>query len=267
VDHGQPALSRRNIEVAIQAAASIQFNWTTSRLTATDRTWDLHLKRGVWLQHLMIPIPPPPTDETTAILNALSGAPLLIEGMGAHLDKLLLPSGRIPKANAPLTLTNDTLFTKENDLKAFTYKAGCGIVATFGTEGHVSPEDFSGSGTFALHSYREGYKGLVDRPVAVRETDIFTFAPVVDGIGLLGHPNFFLMPGPIQEMHHDEERIHISSLVTAPLLLYCARDVLEIRCNGKVVPWGHDKQSGRLLICEERPLIEQPSLYTISLEG
>ncbi len=266
-DHGQPALSRRNIGVAIQAAASSQFNWTTSPLAPTSGTWEAHLREGVWLQHLMIPIPPPPTDERTAILNALSGATFLVEGNGAHLDKLLLPSGRILKANSPLTLTDDSLFNKGPNLKGFTYKAGCGIVATFGREGSVSPDDFGGRGSFALHSYRKGYMGLVETAIAVTEPDIFTFAPIVDGIGLLGHPKFFLTPGPIQEMRHDEERIHISSQVTAPLLLYSARDVLEIRCNGKVVPWGHDKQSGQLMICEGRPLIEQPSLYTISLEN
>ena len=283
VDHRQCTEASRTAEVAIQAAASIQFNtvqfnrhslatdhlfnWTTARLATTDGKWHAHLRRGLWLQHLMMPIPPTPTDEMTAMLNALSGAPILVAENARHLDKLLLPSGRIPKANAPLTLTNDTLFTRGDQLKGFTYKAGCGVVAAFGASGMVSSDDFGGYGTYALHSYRKGYLGRVDGPVAVDEPDIFTFAPIVDGVGLLGHPHFYLAPGPIQEMRHDDEAIHISSQVTGPLLLYCTRNVLEIRCNGEVVPWGHDRTTGRLVICAGRPLIEQPSLYTLAFES
>jgi hypothetical protein len=275
--------SPRHVQIAIQAAAAIHFNsalfnrncletenlfhWTTSRLVRTNRAVEEHLHEALWLQHMMYPVPPPPSDEAGAMLSAVSGAPQLIDSQSTHLEKLLLPSGTTLRANAPLTLCDDSLFGNPPLTKAFTYKSGCGIVATFAGHGTASPSDFDGTGTFAVHTHQKGYLGIADEPVEVSGTDIVTFAPIVNGVGLFGHPHFFLLPGPLQEMHHDDETIHISSRVTAPLLLYCERNVLEVRCNGEVVPWGHDKAAALLTLCEGRELVEQPSLYTISFES
>ncbi len=44
-------------------------------------------------------------------------------------------------------------------------------------------------------------------------------------------------PRAITEVVIEEDSVHISSIIAAPLLLYCDRQVLEVRCNGRVLPW------------------------------
>lgn len=229
-------------------------------------------------------------NEMLATLHALSGSLMRIGDAPHHtntalLRKIALPSGRVMKADKPLTLCRDCIFAnpveEKQVLKAFTTKGNAGIVATFNlcsgqrtVHGNVSANDIDMmiAERLAVFSHRHGFIGVVTHddivPITLKpkESDIFTFSPITSGIGVIGCHAFFLSPGPITEIVIEQESVHISSLIAAPLLVYCERQVLEIRRNDEVVPWEYDSRRC-LLSLDTRPHIEEsPSIYSISFE-
>ncbi len=312
----------KNLQTAIQGASSLhfqsaQFNadclrsenlfyWTNS-LVASCRKNDLEktlstpavirhcLTHALWLKHLMHPdfeawSTSDASSETSAIFHALSGSfNMICDSPGKHnsdlLRKSILPSGKILKADCPLTLCKASLFIdplQELQIyKAYTMKGANGVMALFHLadkkktlKGVASPQEIPllGEGPFAVFSARRGFMGLVEKTAALSlklkngQSDVLTFAPVKKGIGVIGCYLFFLASAPIVDVAIEEDSMHISSSLCSPLLVYCERQVLEIRRGGQVIPWTLDNKRRLLSIDPRASITEIASYYTISFE-
>ena len=319
----EATLLYRNLQSAMQAAASVQFNgahfnteclrnenlfyWGNSRIARTAEDIDLrnpggvarairnNLTNSLWLQHLMEPdfdawLTCTDQSETLAVFHALSGSINVIgDPVGEHnktlIDRFVLPCGQLIKADRPLTLCNDSIFidplVEKKIFKAFTTKGEYGIVAAFNLangrktlHGVVSPKDIEGLNgeKYALYSYHNGFVKIVkpDEEVAVTlkpdQSDVFTFAPVHHGIAVLGACSFILAPGPVNEVLIEEESVHISTLASTRLLMYCERQILEVRRNGRTIPWEYDSRRCTLSIDSRRCNAPGNALYSISFE-
>lgn len=319
-----PTLFYKNLQAAMQAAASIQFNsahfnteclrnenlfyWGNSRIARAAEDIDVinpvgmmrairnNLTNSLWLQHLMQPdfdawLTNMPQNETLAIFHALSGSINVIgDPAGDHniglIQKFLMLNGRLLKADRPLTLCEDSIFCnpleEKKVYKAFTFKNHHGVVAVFNLtsgkrtlHGRVSSKDIDGleGESYAVLSYLNGFVGVVSTeeciPVTLKasQSDVFTFAPIKQGIAVLGCHSFFLAPGPITEVHIEEDTMHISSLVASPLLVYCERQIFEVRRNGIAIPWEYDIKKKILSIDTKASSAATPSLYTIVFEA
>lgn len=312
-----------NLQAAIQAAASIQFDtpplnteclinenlfyWTTSRLASAGDLWDFQnastcksgirnlLANSLWLQHLMKPdfnpwITSVMEGESLGVLHALSGSTIVIsdppgKNREGILKKIVLPSGNILKTDRPLSLCQESVFQDPlkhlKILKTYTYKGENGIVAVFNLHiggatltGKAFPSDVPGiSGDkFAAFSHQRGFLRVVRQEEAIDVTlsangcDIITFCPVANGVAVIGSSAFFLAPGPILETTIEEESVHVSSLVTTSMLMYCERQVLEVRRNGEVVAWDYDNQLKLLNFDINTVFHELPAMYNITFE-
>jgi len=313
----------QNLQAAIQAAASIQFDtppfnteclrnenlfyWTTSRLASACDNLDTQdligsksairnlLVNSLWLQHLMKPDFNAWTtnlEQSTQLgmMHALSSSINVIsDPPGKHdqklLKKVVLPSGRILKSDRPLTLCEECVFQdplKDPYIyKAFTFKGNKGIIGAFNLSeeqktlhGTVSPSDVKGltGKEFVAFSHHNGFVGVMEKKQKMEitlkpnQSDIITFSPIKEGVALIGCYHFLLPPGPITEMTIEEESVHVSSLVTAPMIMYCERQILEIRRNGEVIPWEYDHEKNVLTFDSRSNLIELPAMYTITFE-
>jgi hypothetical protein len=124
-----------------------------------------------------------------------------------------------------------------------------------------------------LFSYHNGFVKLVslEEKVAITlkptQSDVFTFAPLRNGIAVMGCYWFILAPGTISEVHVEEDSVHITSLVAAPLLLYCNRQILEVRRDGKAIPWEHDSKRFTLSIDHRKRIVDGHALYSILFEA
>lgn len=314
----------KNLQAAMQAATSIQFNsahfnteclrnenlfyWGSSRIARAAEDINIETSEGVvsairnnltnslWLQHLMKPdfdawLTNGEYCETLAILHALSGSINVIgDPAGEHntnlINKFVLPSGRILKADRSLTLCRESIFCnpveEKKIYKAYTFKGEYGIVGAFNLNkgnrklhGVVSPKDVEGlkGDLFALLSHHNGFVKIVqpDESVAItlkpHQSDVFTFAPVHDGIAVLGGCSFFLAPGPLLDVDIEEESIHISTLVSTRLLIYCERQILEVRRNGKTIPWEYESKRHILSIDSRDRDVAAFSVYSITFEA
>jgi raffinose synthase len=314
----------KNLQHAMQAATSIQFNsahfnteclrnenlfyWGSSRIARAAEDINIatpdgalsairnNLTNSLWLQHLMKPdfdawLTHGEYCEALAIFHALSGSINVIgDPSGKHnkslINKFVLPSGRILKADNPLTLCQESVFCdpleEKKIYKAFTFKGGYGIVGAFNLNkagrtlhGTVSPKDVEGlkGDLFALLSHHNGFIKIVqpDESVAItlkpHQSDVFTFAPVHDGIAVLGGCSFFLAPGPLLDVDIEEESIHISTLVSTRILIYCERQILEVRRNGKTIPWEYESKRHILSIDSRDRDIAAFSVYIITFEA
>lgn len=314
----------KNLQAAMQAAASIQFNsahfnteclrnenlfyWGNSRFARAAEDIDVsnsvgvmrairnNLTNSLWLQHLMQPdfdawLTYTDQSETLAIFHALSGSINVIgDPAGEHnktlINKFMLPCGHLLKADYPLTLCHDSIFCnpleEKRIYKAFTFKGEYGIIGAFNlttenrsVHGKVSPRDVEGlkGDLFALFSHHNGFIKLIgpDENVAItlkpNESDVFTLAPVHNGIAVLGGCSYFLAPGPIIEVYIDDEAIHVTTLVSTRLLIYCERQILEVRRNGRAVPWEYDSKRHTLSVDSKVRNVSGHVLYTITFES
>jgi hypothetical protein len=315
----------KNLQAAMQAAASIQFNsahfnteclrnenlfyWGNSCIARAAEDIDVSTPDGVmrairnnltnslWLQHLMQPdfdawLTNMDHSETLAIFHALSGSINVIgDPVGEHkkslINKFVLPNGQLLKSDYPLTLCPDSIFcnplAEKKICKAFTFKGEYGIIAAFNLisgdrtlHGRVSPDDVEGleGDQFALFSHHNGFIKLIQRHESVaitlkpHESDVFTLAPVHSGIAVLGGCSFFLAPGPLLDVHIEEESIHITTLVPTQLLIYCERQILEVRRDGRTIPWEYDSKRHTLSVDSRvRSKVTGPSLYSITFEA
>lgn len=314
----------KNLQAAMQAATSIQFNsahfnteclrnenlfyWGSSRIARAAEDINLttpdsirlairnNLTNSLWLQYLMKPdfdtwLTNGEFGETLAIFHALSGSINVIgDPAGEHnknlINKFVLPSGLLLKADRSLTLCQESVFcdplNERKIFKAFTFKREYGIVGAFNLNremrtlhGTVSPKDVEGlrGDLFALLSYQNGFVKIMQRDESLaitlkpNKSDIFTFAPVHNGIAVLGSCSFFLAPGPLLEIDIEDESVHISTLVSTRLLIYCERQVLEVRRNGKTIPWEYESKKHILSIDSRDRGTPVFSIYTITFEA
>ena len=316
----------KNLQTSIQAAASLHFNgivfnsgslrnenlfcWATSSIAQASDDVNLtistsamkwirnSLTNSLWLQNIMKPdfgtlLTDTPHSETLAIFHALSGSSIIIGDTPSNnnnntiLNKMILPSGNIMKADIPLTLCNDSITSnplEEKTLyKAYTFKGNCCLVGIFNLStsgkrilhGTLSPSDIDDlqGNLFALFSLKNGFIGTVayanaiDIKLKPYDSDIITIAPINDGIAVIGCHKFFIPPAHIIETNIGEDYMHISSIIEAPILLYCERNILEVRRNGIVVPWELEHIKNILSIDTRSTIKEAPSVYTLTFES
>lgn len=311
----------RNLQVALQAASSIQFNiphfnadclrnenlfyWSGSLIARAGRNLDLtdphnvyralrnHLTNSLWLSQLMHPdfdtwATEAATGETLAVFHSLAGSMNAVSDRPYQqqiplLKKMVLPSGKLLLADQPLTLCKRSIFIdpfEEREIyTTYTHVRECGVIGAFNlfkerrkVSGEIAAEDVGGlrGELFALHSYRSGFLGVVYREeqvsVSVKpdQPDILTFAPIRQDIALIGCHLFYLGCAIVLEVQRDEEAIHISSRVAGPILLYCTREVLEVRRNGHVVPWDQNLETGFLILDSRAGPVELDCLYVVA---
>lgn len=313
----------RNLQVAVQAAASIHFNgvqfntdclrnenlyyWTTSTIARVAKDIDLqspgsvlksirnNLMNSMWMQYLM----QPDFDawktlgnngESLAIFHALSGTINIVSDISGdsqrnYIKRMILPCGKVLKADCPLNLCRDSFFInpleKREIYKAFTHKNNNGILVAFNIiesnrslHGEISPSEVEGLNgeVFAVLSYHNGFLGLHKKEdffkisLKPHQNDIFTFAPVEQGIAVLGCYSFFLAPGPILEVNLEEDSMYITSLVAAPIIIYCEKQILEVRRNGATIPWEYDERRKTLTLEARTHIEDQTAHYHVVFE-
>lgn len=314
----------RNLQVSIQAAASIHFNgmqlntdclrnenlyyWTTSNIARVAKDIDLqnrqdilksirnNLMNSMWMQHLMQPDfdawkTIDNNGESLAIFHALSGSINIVSDIsGEHhrnyIKKMMLPCGTILKADRPLSLCQDSFFINPLEerqvYKAFTRKNNSGILAVFNIlegnrslHGEISPSEVEGlkGDLFAVLSYHNGFLGLLRKEEYLKislkphQNDIFTFTPVERGVAVLGCYSFFLAPGPIVEVNVEEDSMYISSLVAAPIIIYCEKQILEVKRNGMTIPWEYDERRKALTLEGRAKMQNEAALYHVTFEN
>jgi len=251
-----------------------------------------HLCNSFWLHHLMQPdfdtwASSSPYFETMAIFHSLATSMNAISDRAGEqrlplLRKLLLPSGKMLAADRPLVLTPRSLLqdplTHPHLFTATTKVGESGIVGAFNLSqeeevvtGSVSPcdiPDLDGE-LFAAYSYRSGFLGPVQRgdqlalSVRPRQPDIYTFAPIRRGIAVIGCHLFFLSRATVTDFEVEDEAVYLRSLVAGPTLLFCPRELLEVRRNGDVVGWDQDAETGLLVIDTRNQAIEMECYYTL----
>lgn len=309
----------RNLQVALQAAASVQFNnahlnsdclcndnlfyWSTSRIarcidtkveTTTQKVQD-SLYQSMWLKQIMHADmgsfnSQKPQAETLAILHTLGSAICSIcDSPGKHdcslLSKFCLPSGRLAKPDKALSLCNKSTFTNSSKppslCKAYTYKGNCGILALFHLDTSLPELIFPLSPSmvpqlkgnyFATYSYRSGFIGVFNyreifKHSLKKEADILSFSPEQKGVAVIGCPLLFLPFSPILSTQYMEDSIHIHSEVKAPLFISCSRQVLEARCEDRVIPFDYDEKKQLLTLDSGRTLSEEKCFYTVRFEN
>lgn len=311
----------KNLQTAIQGASNLhfqsaQFNadclrnenliyWTNSQVASCGKPIALgkkatfairhHLCHTLWLQHLMQPdfdawSTQGESSETLAIFHALSGTLNVIsDPPGKHnlalLQKSVLPSGQLIKADFPLTLCEASVFydplEDQKIYKSFTMKGKNGIFALFHLSdakkvlhGSFSPQEIPRlkGQLFAAFSFRHGFIGLIERSAMFSFklkpglSDVITLAPVQGGVALIGCHTIFLPPGPITNFNLQEESLHISTSFISPLLLYCEKQVLEIRRDGIAIPWALDQKRHLLSIDPKASIVEKSSFISVIFE-
>lgn len=308
----------RHLQTAIQGASSLHFHsaqfstdylgngnlfyWTNSFTASKGNDGNSiqavssipsHLTHVFWLKHFMhldfdAWITEGASNETFAIFHALSGnLNVISDPPGKHnkelLQKSVLSSGTIIKADQPLTLCDESLFINPlNDpkvYKAYTLKGKNGIFALFADpkktiQDSFSPQEIPGlkGNLFATFSYRHGFLGLIEKSSVFSfklkngESDIITLAPVENGIALIGCLTLFLTAGPIVSTNIESDSMQILTAFASSLFLYCERQVLEIRRNGIAIPWSLDTKRHLLSIDPKASFVEETSYVTITFE-
>lgn len=274
------------------------FNWPTARLGHTSHDPDTmrairnHLVNGFWLQQLVnLDFDDWHTSgkdaETLAIFHALSGTPhRLGDKPNGHdallIQRIVLPSGHILRPDTTLTLCSASIFTdpitEKTIYKAYTTKGPNGIVAAFNlgsgrrsVHGTVSSNDVEGliSSQYAVHSLRHGFLGAFQQseqlPIHLkpRQSDIITFAPIEKGVAVIGCYQYYLTYGPILNLSLDEESLHIHSRVAAPILIYCEREILEVRRDGNIIPCDYDEKRKILTLESRSHVVEEQCTYSV----
>jgi hypothetical protein len=118
-------------------------------------------------------------------------------------------------------------------------------------------------------SFHHGFLGVLKKAEALaialkpQQADIFTLAPIKHGIAVLGCFKLFLSPGSITDVNIESDSIHISSLVAGPIIIYCTREVLEVRRNGAIIPWEYDEKRKTLCIDSRMQILDMASIYSI----
>lgn len=254
-----------------------------------------HLSNGLWMQHFMQPdFDSWKTNHSNysllAVFHALSGTLNIVadnpgETDKALLRKMVLPSGKCLLTDRILTLCPDSVFTNPLETKkiykAFTTKGECGLIAVFNLcsgrricHGYVCPSDVVGlkGDSFAVFSHHSGFIGVYNFdaiiPISLRpaQADAIIISPIRLGIAVFGCHEFYVSPGTLIDVDIEEDSVHISMIVAGPLLLYCEKQVLEVRRNGQTVPWELDSKRKILSIDAQSPIIETHATYNILFE-
>ena len=230
-------------------------------------------------------------SEMQALFHALSRTlHLLGDPPGEHqkllLKKLALPSGRVLQADLTASVCTRSLFvdpTLDKEIfKAYTLTRGCGALALFNlsnakrsSKGTVGLDDFEKlvGNHFAVYSHKHGFVGLINNDEQLEVTlkpdtcDLLLFCPVTKGVAVVGFHDFYLSPAPILGIDIEEQSVHITAKIIGPLLLYCEKEVLEVRRNGLSIAWEYDRVRKTLSLEPNSNVVESHAAYTILFES
>lgn len=248
---------------------------------------------SLFVKHLMQPCFGPihlsENSEALAIFGTLSSTTANLSSEldkleASHLAKMILPNGKFTTCDQPLSLSTESLLVdpikEAKAYKAYSCKGDNLIIAAFHLHeknspitDRVSPKETAlyTPSNYAVFSYQNGYLGTctgdesIEFTLNPHEADLFTFAPIEKGAALMGCPDYFLPSGPVNEFVFDKETLHIATELPINLLLYIEREILEIRQNGKLIPFDHDTRNKLLHLPLNTQLPPIPAFYTLEL--
>ena len=230
-------------------------------------------------------------SELQSLFHALSRTVhLLGDPPGEHqkllLKKIALPSGRTLQADISPSVCAESIFFSPRDnssiFKVYTITKGCGALALFNLsnakrslKGSVGLKDFERlvGNHFTVYSHRHGFVGLIQNDEEIEVSlkpdscDLLLFCPVIKGVSVIGFHDFYLSPAPILEVDVEDQAVHISAKIIGPLLLYCEKEVLEVRRNGLAISWEYERARKILSLEPTSNIIESHSAYTILFES
>jgi hypothetical protein len=271
--------------------------WTTSQLAQIAKGGEEdvqgkirdQLYNALWIKELMHPVglglnTRGEHAETYALFWALFGAPFVLsDSPGQHdrdlIERLILPGGRVASCNSLPELVPSSLFQDPLEGGHLCLAKGtCGkseVVGAF----HVSLKDtplsesWKVEGSVAIWSAISGWQGFFDHGdlfwinLMPKKGDLFTFVPVVQNVAVIGTPTLFLPQATVKNVEVEEEEATFWMEVTGPVVVATSRPILEVRRDGKVVPWDFDRKRGLLTIEPAIAVSQQEALYHLIFEG
>lgn len=279
--------------------------WTTSNMaqigTATrSEGWKEirgmirdHLYNALWVKELMHPIGSGFSSkgnhqQTLALFCTFFGAPLILsDPPGQHdkklLEKFLLPGGVLACPTGTVELVSPDLFVDPvAEDRLCLAKAPLGIGTGMGTvfgAFHLSRkrtmlcEKLSFDQNVAIWSARKGFVGTIaegeclEISLGSRRADLYTAMPIEKGVCILGTATLYLPASTVGEVQVEDEEVSFTMKVTGPVALFCQKDVLEVRRNGKVVPWDFDSKRSLVTIEPDSVVVGMESAYHLIFEG
>jgi len=214
--------------------------------------------------------------------RAVGGCPVYVSDKpGVHdfdlLRKLVLSDGSVPLADRPGVPTRDCLFhdpTQEDVLlKIANTAAGgtAGLVGVFHARyrgegdntaltGPVSPSDVPGlpaAGRYAAFAHHGGELRAVEHTGRLAVTlpplsaEVFTFAPIDDGIAAVGLPALFNAAGVIRSAGWEPGRgvfaVDLHPASSGELLFWCEWAPASVELDGAHVAFSYDGSASRLV--------------------
>ena len=213
--------------------------------------------------------------------RAVGGCPVYVSDKpGAHdfelLRKLTLPDGTTLRALDPGRPTRDCLFhdpTREDVLlKIFNNNPASAVVGVFNahprmgegeervTEGMVSPADISGQAgdKHAVWSHAGGELRVLRHheswPVSLPPLgfEIFTIAPIVDGLAPVGLVDYFNSGGAVRGRRRlPEGWTEIEAVAGGRFVVWCAFEPVSILEDGHPAAFKFDAGTGQLTLLLE----------------
>ena len=219
-----------------------------------------------------------PMGALHAAARAVSGGPVYVSDKpDSHnfdlLRKLVLSDGTVPRAKQIGKPTRDCLFVNPTTdpviYKIFNKNETTGVVAAFNLhniseEEHAAPvageigaKDIEGleGVAFAIYSHQTGQmaqcSGDETIPVSLMPLcfDIFTVAPIVNGMAPIGLIDKFNSGGTVVENHWMNETIYRVVLRDGGhFACWCEKEPSEVVVNGKVHHFTYDSSSHKLTV-------------------
>ncbi len=231
-----------------------------------------HLQNTHWMQQFGRPFfcEWKTSDQIMAVLQAFSRGPITIAGQTEEvtplLSKIILPLGERLRPDTPLELSEESILNDRKFYCAYCRSGGNKNFLAFNFSGETRKTTIKEEELFALYSSEKGFLGIhheVEVEVE-REVEIFTVAPLQSGVAVFGSPLFYVMPGTIVEVDVEPEVVNVMTKIEGAFIAYSERDILEVRRNGKTVPWGYDPVTKILEVDEIEQLTVNPTHYSIA---
>lgn len=214
-----------------------------------------------------------PAGAFHAAARAISGGPVYIADEPGKSDfgllrKLTLSDRSVPPCHSWGRLTNDSFFmdihTAQRPVKIFnTHPAGAVIGAFHCGYGEKSPTTVRGAihpgdvpglrgEKFAVLAHQAEKLSIIGRaqsvPVELPQLgfELFTLAPVIDGIAVIGLSDKFNSGGTVQNIERSPGRVRVHLLDGGRFLAYAGDRPKSLSVDGKVADFTYDPATGAL---------------------
>jgi hypothetical protein len=274
--------------------------WTTSNLAKVGNglageSWEEtrrfirdHLYNGYWVKELMHPAAEAFSlngahRELLALFHTFFGGPCIVSDLpslqdGKLLSKMILPGGKVAVADrCPELLASNVCsdpLLDEALCVAETECRGRRVVGAF----HVSETALSLTAHFpmdekvGLWSGTKGWIGTFESgeifslTLSQKMGDLITFFSASTGFFVIGTPTLFLPHATVEKVELAEEGATFSLDVRGPVVVYTTFKVMEVKRDGKMVPWDYDPKRSLLMIEPTLDLTAHPSSYQLTFD-